>query len=127
MASRPPVFSWQAHPCPPWCELDHHDDDHPEDRVHRGAAHHVAVTLAPGAHEVQDVLITVAERPVGSGTTISLQQAEAPLLLRLTPEGAALLHDALGHTLHAVSSGSAPGVLSPRSDPGPRSSAEGSP
>lgn len=33
--SRP---SWQADPCPSWCTGDHAEQDHPDDRVHRGRA-----------------------------------------------------------------------------------------
>lgn len=122
MATRPPGFSWQAHPCPPWCELEHHDDDHPDDRVHRGAAQHVAVTMTPGPQEHQDVLVTLAEQRLGQDVTIGVEQTEGPLRLSLTPEGAALLRDALGLTLRAVTGA----VLSPGRTC-PPSSAEESP
>ncbi|RYJ04969.1 MAG: hypothetical protein EON52_14000 [Actinomycetales bacterium] len=124
MATRPPGFSWQTYPCPPWCELEHHDDDHPDDRVHRGASRHVAVTLEPGPHEHQDVLVTLAEQRPGAAVTIGLQQSEGPLRLSLTTEGAALLRDALGLTLLAASSGV---PLSPGRASCPPSSAEESP
>lgn len=124
MATRPPGFTWQEHPCPPWCELEHHDDDHPDDRVHRGASRHVAATLGPDPHDPQDVLVTLAEQRVGEGVRIALQQAEGPLHLSLTPEGAVLLHDALGHTLRTVSDGAS---LSPGPSPCPPSCAAGSP
>jgi hypothetical protein len=27
--------TWQVDPCPEWCASAHHEDDHPDDRVHR--------------------------------------------------------------------------------------------
>lgn len=35
--------SWLTEPCPPWCECDHHGQDHPVDRLHASDASSVPV------------------------------------------------------------------------------------
>jgi hypothetical protein len=41
MTNRRP--SWQLDDCPAWCVVDHREDDHPDDRVHRTDAPSVPV------------------------------------------------------------------------------------
>jgi hypothetical protein len=41
MISRRP--SWQLDDCPAWCAIDHRQEDHPDDRVHRTEAPSVPV------------------------------------------------------------------------------------
>jgi hypothetical protein len=41
MTNRRP--SWQLDDCPAWCEIDHREEDHPDDRVHRTEAPSVPV------------------------------------------------------------------------------------
>ncbi|MDQ1129846.1 hypothetical protein [Microbacterium sp. SORGH_AS_0888] len=36
---------WQRDDCPPWCDGEHRDDDHPDDRIHAAAGVGVPVTL----------------------------------------------------------------------------------
>lgn len=123
MATHPTRFTWARHPCPPWCEVEHHDDDHPDDRVHRGAAQHLTIAWGPESHRTTEEILTLAELPLGGRVSIAVQQAEGPWHLSTTPEGAELLHDALRRTLAAV----AEATLSPGRSPGPPSSARGSP
>jgi len=37
--------SWLNEDCPPWCAREHHEGDHPEDRLHSSEPVHVPVVL----------------------------------------------------------------------------------
>ena len=37
--------TWQIDDCPPWCDGGHHEDDHPDDRIHARVGVAVPVTV----------------------------------------------------------------------------------
>ncbi|GAA1522683.1 DUF6907 domain-containing protein [Nocardioides humi] len=41
--------TWLTEPCPAWCEREHLEDDHPEDRYHQSAVVQVPVVAGPRA------------------------------------------------------------------------------
>ncbi|HEY1135693.1 MAG TPA: hypothetical protein VGE77_14050 [Nocardioides sp.] len=45
--------TWLTEPCPAWCRNEHHEDDHPEDRVHRGDVAVVPAVVARWALPTQ--------------------------------------------------------------------------
>lgn len=65
--SRP---SWQTEACPPWCVVDHREDDHPDDRVHDSASRHISALLHPSQRlaregdgsEVSELLVVTSRR-----------------------------------------------------------------
>jgi hypothetical protein len=80
-SSRP---TWLDEPCPPWCLREHDEDDHPEDREHRGAAIDVAV-VATGEDAVPvtdalshlDLVVQLHRRVGGPEEWVSIEPAEA--------------------------------------------------
>ncbi|WGX97977.1 DUF6907 domain-containing protein [Nocardioides sp. L-11A] len=80
-SSRP---TWLDEPCPSWCLREHDEDDHPEDREHRGEPVDLAV-VATGedAVPVTDALapldlIVQLHRRVGAPVEwVSIEPAEA--------------------------------------------------
>jgi hypothetical protein len=66
--------TWLTEPCPHWCVAEHRQDDHPDDRVHRGESTTLAGFLAHGAvptefEEEPAHLVIQVMRPVGGSTT----------------------------------------------------------
>ncbi|WP_392390977.1 DUF6907 domain-containing protein [Nocardioides sp. LHD-245] len=111
-SSRP---TWLAEPCPPWCLREHDEDDHPDDREHRGEAVDLAV-VATGedAVPVTDALaplelVVQLHRRVGAPVEwVSIEPAEARQpRLALTRGSARALATALRH----VESHPGPGSL----------------
>lgn len=45
---------WQREPCPPWCVVEHAEDDHPDDRRHVSAGIEVPVMALVGVLEGAD-------------------------------------------------------------------------
>lgn len=99
-SSRP---SWLNESCPPWCLREHEEDDHPEDREHRGDAVVISV-VASGADEVAvgdllrpTELVVQLHRRVGVGVEwVSIEPAQARHpRLALTRGSARALVDAL--------------------------------
>lgn len=60
--SRP---SWQRDECPPWCVVEHHETDPPDDRVHDSVGTYVPATLrrteASGG-EPTELLVVLSRR-----------------------------------------------------------------
>lgn len=99
-SSRP---SWLNESCPPWCLREHGEDDHPEDREHRGDAVVIGV-VASGADEVAvgdllrpTELVVQLHRRVGVAVEwVSIEPAQARQpRLALTRGSARALADAL--------------------------------
>lgn len=102
--------SWLDAPCPPWCQRDHHPDDHPEDRRHQGPGTAVRLevaTDAPARSETQVVeTIAYADRPIDSATTwIRLEALESSdIRIVVTAESARALLGALATVIQSLDS-----------------------
>lgn len=99
-SSRP---SWLNESCPPWCLREHEEDDHPEDREHRGDAVVIGV-VASGADEVAvgdllrpiDLVVQLHRRVGVPVEWVSIEPAQARQpRLALTRGSARALADAL--------------------------------
>lgn len=104
LPAKPRPF-WQAAACPAWCDLDHNDTDHPDDRWHARLADHDE-TLRLSKHQATEighgmpaalpaVDVLVKQHADHATPSITVQFAGLPALLTLTPAEA---RD-LGHML----------------------------
>lgn len=94
--SRP---SWLHDPRPDWCTREHHEDDHPEDRIHQDDGVVIAanvgdpdpLTLAITGRATE--LVIQRCRSTGSAvpTWVRISETEGPAGLTLTEETAGLL------------------------------------
>ncbi|MCC9053542.1 hypothetical protein LOK55_04365 [Microbacterium sp. F2E] len=98
---------WLTDPCPAWCQEDHADQWHPEDRAH--ASEHVVVPVitidrgfAGGGELVREVAATelavVVYRQVGA-REVWVTVANDRQRIEVTRESAARLRDALDAAL----------------------------
>lgn len=89
--------------CPPWCIREHHDSDHPEDRVHQAQPIFVPAitraTLLPD-HPPQITELMVMAATDGTEPWIVINEDEGPLKIAVDLATAlgltAALHEILG-------------------------------
>ncbi|WP_300682806.1 hypothetical protein [Nocardioides sp.] len=102
-----PRPSWQHEPCPRWCTRVHHEQDHPEDRIHQSEADLLGVLLAapPVPHQPRSwasaELVVRLGRHVGDPTTwVAIETTEGPAPRVVLPvDSARLLRRHLGRQL----------------------------
>jgi len=106
-ASRGARPSWLTEPCPPWCTREHHEDDHPEDRIHQDDGVVIPVVLAeidsatmrPTPRAVELVIRKVGPIADDRSTWISIQETEGPdNYLLLSEQSAGLVSRTLQET-----------------------------
>jgi len=61
---------WLSEDCPPWCRREHHESDHPEDRIHQSEPTWVPVVLR------RSPLLTHDDDP-GEGAELMVQSSRA--------------------------------------------------
>lgn len=74
--SDPP--SWLDEPCPRWCRAPHGEQDHPDDRRHRGEARHIEVlaTTPTGAQQATELVVHLETVAGSRETTVRIEEAE---------------------------------------------------
>lgn len=101
---------WLTEPCPSWCDGEHADQNHPDDRRHHSSYHVVPIiqqassrdrTQLPGDDVEADQLNVLATRRVGARETW-VAIANDQQKLELTPESARRLHAALGDLIEGI-------------------------
>lgn len=106
--------SWLTEECPEWCLREHKEDDHPDDRVHRGRASLIAARLRRSAllHDddpgVGTQLLVRRMRAVGARETWTqiTEPEDTGQMLLLSEETVPLLAEALlGHAVSDSATG----------------------
>ncbi|MBF4563300.1 hypothetical protein ITJ43_14290 [Microbacterium sp. VKM Ac-2870] len=105
--------SWLTEPCPSWCQADHQDQDHPDDRYHQSRQVLVSV-VAPksatggdasatsGRTFEPDEMTVLALHPVAQVTVPWVVVVGERQFIEVTLESAIRIHAALGEILYEV-------------------------
>jgi hypothetical protein len=65
-----PRPSWQAEPCPPWCDREHDESDIALDRYHQGEPHTISVLASTTPEEPRQDTFSPADLVIRTGRYI---------------------------------------------------------
>lgn len=103
--------SWLNEECPAWCIGDHHEDDHPDDRIHDSDGQTVSVALHPSQRltragddgEASELIIVTSRRAGDQAEWTYIGEADrARQYLNLSRDSARRLASALARHLDAL-------------------------